>query len=474
MPRPSVQAIVLAAGKSSRFKSETSKLLFTLCGQEMILYPLKTLQDLGIPTTLVIGYKKEQVKLLLENHLFEALSYAEQHQQLGTGDAVASTIATWYHDHILVLNGDMPLVQPSLVQELIDKHTATDAAVTFIIAHNDDASFSGYGRLVTQDGITKIVEARDFQGDPHQACFINAGIYIFRKDFLKRYITSLKKHDNSQELYLTDLIEIASANKQTVSTVTAPFDVVRGVNTLKELWAAEQIKRSMIIEHWMAQGVRFAYAQSTHIDVDVTIGAGTCIGAGAQILSGTRIGKNTQVGPYACIKNSIIGDAVTIQSHSVITDATIREGCTVGPFANVHHSIVGAKSVVGNFVEVNKSSIANNTKVKHLSYIGNAEIGSDVNIGAGTVICNYNGVTKNTTVIENNVFIGSNNALIAPVTIAHHSMTAAGSVITESVPPHALAIARAQQVNKEGYAHKLRGSISVKAATKTKDSNASE
>jgi bifunctional UDP-N-acetylglucosamine pyrophosphorylase/glucosamine-1-phosphate N-acetyltransferase len=308
-----------------------------------------------------------------------------------------------------------------------------------------------------------------------QDCFVNAGIYVFKKDFLKKYVTSLAPHENSNEIYLTDLIEIAHKNKLTVSTVNAPFDTVRGVNTLKELWAAEQIQRSAIIEHWMSQGVRFSYAQSTHIDVDVTIGSGTCIEAGVQLLSGTRIGKQCTVKSYACIKNSILSDQVTIQSHTVVTDATIGELCVVGPFAHIHNnSVIGSESIIGNFVEVTKSSIAHKTKIKHLSYIGNAHIGSYVNIGAGTIICNYNGVTKNTTIIEDHAFVGSNNALIAPVTIAQHAMTAAGSVITDSVPPHALAIARAHQVNKEGYAQRMHGSISIGAAIKEKIHNASE
>lgn len=472
MARAQVQAIVLAAGRSSRFKSDTSKLLFTLCGQEMIIYPLKTLQELAIPVTLVVGYKKDHIKRLIEHHSFDSISYVEQSHQLGTGDAVASTANSWYADHVLVMNGDMPLIQPELIHELIQVHTNKEAAMSFVVAHNSDPiSSAGYGRIVTHDNNTAIIEARDFKGDPAVDCFINAGIYIFRREFIKKYITTLRTHENSQELYLTDLVDIASRQKLPIATINAPFDTVRGVNTLKELWIAEQIKRAEIIEHWMSQGVRFTCAQSTHIDINVSISAGTCIDTGAQILSGTRIGKHSYIMPFSYIKNSVLGEQVTVHSHSVITDTTIGDRAQVGPFAHIHNNNnIGSGSVVGNFVEVSRTAIAHDTKIKHHSYIGNAHIGARVNIGAGTIICNYNGVTKNTTVIEDDAFIGSNNALIAPVKVAHHAMTAAGSVITEDVPAHALAIARATQVNKENYATRLRRSVNVDAAVKIHES----
>lgn len=472
MTRAQVQAIVLAAGRSSRFKSDTSKLLFTLCGQEMIIYPLKTLHGLGIPFTLVVGYKKDHMKRLVEHYNFEGVMYTEQPHQLGTGDAVASTASTWNAENILVMNGDMPLIQPSLIKELIEAHFSNNAAMSFVMAHNNDpATSSGYGRIVTQDGIMSIVEARDFKGDPSVDCFVNAGIYMFRRDFIKKYITTLRTHENSQELYLTDLVEIASRQGLPIATVIAPFDTVRGVNTLKELWIAEQIKRAEIIEHWMNQGVRFSCAQATHIDINVSIGAGTCIDTGVQILAGSRIGKHSHIMPFSVVKNSVLGEQVMVHSHSVIIDTTVGDHAQVGPFAHIHHNNnVGSGTVVGNFVEVSRSAIAHDTKIKHHSYIGNAHIGARVNIGAGTIVCNYDGVTKNTTVIEDDAFIGSNNSLIAPVTVGHHAMTGAGSVITEDVPPHALAIARAQQVTKPDYATKLRNSVTVGAAVKANGS----
>jgi len=467
----SLQAIVLAAGTSSRFKSETPKLLFTLCGQEMLLYPLKALQRLSIPITLVIGHRKELIKRFVEQHQFEALSFVEQKQQLGTGHAVAATMPTWYADNILVMNGDIPLITPQLIHELIEQHEKSHAAVSFIIAHNSDpSSAAGYGRVVTHDGHISIVEMRDFNDDPSAYPFVNAGVYIFQKDFLRRHINSLKTHENSREIYLPDLIEIASKQGLPVTTITAVFDHIRGINTLKELWIAEQIKRAEIIEHWMLHGVRFTYAQSTHIDIDVEIGEGTCIESGVQLLAGTRIGRQCHIGSFSSIKASVLAPHVTIKDHSIISNATIGESAQVGPFAYIHNNTnISAEAVVGFCVEVSKSSLEQKTKVKHLSYIGNGQIGPRVTIGAGTVFCNYDGKNKHTTSVEHDAFIGSNTSLVAPVTVGHHAITAAGSTITQDVPPHALAIARSRQENKDGYAHKIRGSVPVAGAVKMEE-----
>jgi len=471
MTRKTLQAIILAAGRSSRFKSETSKMLFTICGQEMILYPLKTVQSLSIPLLLVVGYRKESIRRLVDQHGFEAITYIEQNQQLGTGHAVAATMSAWYAHDILVMNGDIPLVTPQLIRELIEQHESSKAVVSFLVAHNSDPSSSvGYGRVVQHDNCISIVENRDFTGDPHVHSFVNAGIYLFQRDFLKQHISSLKTHENSREIYLPDLIEIASKQGLKVTMVTASFDHIRGINTLKELWIAEQIKRAEIIEYWMSQGVRFTHAQSVHIDLDVEIGDGTCIESGVQLFFKTRVGRQCHLGAFSSVKNSVLANHVVLKSHSIVEDATIGESAVLGPFAYVHdNSSIGARSVVGFCVEVSKSSVDQVTKIKHLSYIGSGHIGSKVTIGAGTVFCNYDGKNKNITIVEDGTFIGSNNSLVAPVTIGHDAMTGAGSTITQNVPPYTLAIGRARQDNKEGYVHKIRGSVHIAGAIKTED-----
>lgn len=461
-----VQAIVLAAGKSSRFKTGTTKLAYTLCGKEMVLYPLTVLQQLSLPTTMVVGYQKEVLKTIIDAAQVQ-VTFVEQNEQKGTGHAVTLTKEQWTADHILVMNGDVPLVTVELIQNLIEKHCAKDAVVSCVVSHNADPSLTGYGRVVTENGITSIVEAKDFTGDATATCCINAGIYIFKRSFLEQYTEQLTPNNNAKEIYLTDLIGIASKAGLPLELVYAPFDMTRGINTLKELWTAEHIKRSELIEYWMDRGVHFTAAQTTHIDCDITIGAGTCIEAGVQITAGSHIGENCFIDAFSLIQNSVLASHVTIKPHSIVQDSTVASQAEIGPFAHIRsNSSIGAQSVIGNFVEINRSSVAEKTKIKHLAYAGDAQIGSHVNIGAGTIIVNYNGVTKNKTVIEDHAFIGSNNSLIAPVTIAKHAMTAAGSTITDDVPENALAIARARQVNKEGYAQKVRSTPFI-AAVKT-------
>lgn len=458
MPSALVQAVILAAGKSSRFRTDTTKLAFTLAGQAMILYPVKLLASLNIPITLVIGYQKEVVKnIIAQQALIDNISFVEQHETRGTGHAVRCTKDQWYADHILVMNGDMPLINEAVIKNLIEAHISDNAAITFVTAHNTDPSLEGYGKVIKEDTNIRIIEARDFNRGTTQHSFINAGIYLFKRSFLQDAIEQLPVHQNTGELYITDLVHYASHAHEKVSIIEVPFDTVRGVNTLKELWTAEYLKRCEIIAYWMDNGVRFAGPQYTYIDVNVTIGSNTFVGTGAHIVHGSRIGDNCHIDAFSIISNSILHNHATILSHSVIKDAEIESHATVGPFAHLrNNTIIEHHATVGNFVEATKTTLGSYSKVKHLSYIGNAIIGSQVNLGAGTITCNYDGHTKHTTVIENNVHIGSNNALIAPITIGESAITAAGSVITESVPPNALAIGRARQVNKENYAQRLR------------------
>jgi len=451
-----IQAIVLAAGKSTRFNTGKSKLLETICGQAMILYPTKLLHRLGLETTLVVGYQKDAVKETVTNVLNDTVTFITQEEQRGTGHAIACTQEQWHKDHILIMNGDMPLVDKKLLDELYEKHIKTDAAISFVIAHNSDPRL-GYGRVITADDKIAIVEAAHFKGDTQEHGFVNAGVYLAKRSFLQECINLIEQNPEKKEFYITDLVHIASNRNLTVSTVNAPFDIVRGVNTMQELWAAEHIKRAELVRHWMKHGVRFSAPQSVHIDWQVTIGAGTRIGAGVHLLQGSHIGMNCTIKEFTIIRNSTIADNVTINSHCVIKESAIDSWCTVGPFAHLRNQAELREEVeIGNFVEVKQSTIGTQTKAKHLAYLGNAEIGKKVNIGAGTITCNHNGVIKQETTIKDNAYIGSNNTLVAPITIEEHAFTAAGSVITENVPAQALAIGRARQINKEGYAKKLR------------------
>lgn len=450
-----LQAIVLAAGKSTRFKTGNTKLLEKLCGQEMIVYQTKLLSSLTIKTTVVVGYQKEAIQNVINTAHNHTISFATQEEQKGTGHALLCTAEQWDKEHILIMNGDMPLIPEEVIRTLCDAHLESNAAISFIKSHLDDTKHS-YGRVVTNDGITRIIEAKNFTLDPHEHCWINAGIYIIKTSFLRASISELKKDAISQEFYITDLVEIASLKGDAITTVSVPFDQVRGINTLQELWATEHIKRSEIIRQWMERGVRFEAAHNAYIDLHVVIEAGTFIGAGVHISGYSVIGNNCILHHGSTINASTIGSNTTIHPYSVISDSTIQENAFIGPFAHIReHAEIGNDVTIGNFVEVKQSTIGDKTKAKHLSYLGNAEIGNHVNIGAGTITCNHNGVSKHKTTIEDYAYIGSNNTLIAPIIIGEGAFTAAGSVITHNVPSSALAIGRSRQVNKEGYANEL-------------------
>lgn len=465
-----VQAIVLAAGKSSRFNTTKSKLAHVICGQEMISYPISLFQQLHIPTTVVVGYQKEIILEIIQKngHKYgQLVTPIEQTIPQGTGHALMCTKDTWRADHILIINGDMPLLTTAIISEVINTHISKNAAVTFVTAHNTDPDAGGYGRVVTEKDSIRIVEARDFTGDTQLNCCVNAGIYLIKKSFLEQKIEQLKKNERAQEWYITDLIQAASDAREIVETVEVPFDRVRGVNTLKELWIAEHIKNSEIIEYWMTQGVRFTAPHTVHIDTHVTIGKDTVIGSAVQLRGNTIIGSNCIIDASSIITDAQIGNNSVINSHTIITNSHVFDSVQVGPFAHVkNQSIIGQEAQIGNFVEVTKTHMGPKSKAKHLAYLGNAEIGSRVNIGAGAIICNYNGVSKHTTTIKDGAFIGSNTALCAPVTIGEDAIIAAGSVISQDVPQDALAIARSKQVTKEEYAPKLKARL--KAACENK------
>jgi bifunctional UDP-N-acetylglucosamine pyrophosphorylase/glucosamine-1-phosphate N-acetyltransferase len=456
MNKQTIQAIVLAAGKSTRFNTDKSKLLTPLCGQELILYPLKALAVLEIPITVVVGHQKEQLITLIQDKNFNNLSFIEQKEQKGTGHAVLITKDLWHADNILIINGDMPLVSSDIINKLITEHQTQNATLSFVTAHNPDPTLTGYGRVIKEKNSVRIVEDKHFTGDKTQPCYINAGIYLIKREFLKDSIQRLKPNTQSGEIYLTDLIELACADNKTVTLVDAPFDSIRGINTLKELWIAEQIKRAELINYWMERGVYFPMAQTVHIDSDVEIGKDTIIDAGVQLSKGTRIGKGCRIAAYSILSNALVHDSVTIYAHSVIANSEVYSGATIGPQAHVHNSIVHINAQIGNFVEISRATIGAQSKAKHLTYLGDAHIGSQVNIGAGTITCNYNGVTKNKTYIGDNTHIGSNNSLVAPLVVGKDVITGAGSTITQEVPDGALAIARAYQVNKENYAKQLK------------------
>lgn len=446
----SYQALILAAGRSRRFNTTQSKLTHTICGQKMIVYPFIVCDQLAIPTICVIGHQKEEIVNALTQASCMPPVYVEQKEQKGTGHAVACSQAWWDAENILIMNGDMPLVTGAILQALINRHERAQATVTFAVT--DAPGGSHYGRVVRRDSHIAIVEAPHCTEELLKITRVNAGIYIFKRAFLETQLPLLPHHNND-EIYITDLIEIACKRHEKIEMVEVPYERVQGINTLAELSIARRIKQQEVISYWMNQGVNIMDPESTSIDVNVSISRDSCVEPGVILEGTTSIGKNCTIGAYSIIKNSTIFDDCIVKSHCVIDASTVKEKAQIGPFAHLrNHAMVQEQAIIGNFVEVNQSSIGAKTKAKHLSYLGNAQIGTGVTIGAGTITCNYNGVTKETTIIHDNAFVGCNSSLVAPVIVGSNSIVAAGSVITQEVPVDALALARARQVNKEQYA----------------------
>jgi len=370
-----MQAIILAAGKSSRFNTGNTKLSFTLCGQEMIAYPAKLLSAMNVPMTLVVGFQQETIKDIIKKYAIEKTTFVEQEKQLGTGHALMCSQHTWTEDHILVLNGDIPLITHDVINALCTHHTTHDAAVSFITTYSSDNSAEGLGRVIKKDNTIEIIEARNCTTEDFTQLPLNAGIYLFNRQFLETTLLSLTPNEKTGEIYITDLIKYASDKKLTVTTINASFDNVRGVNTLKELWAAEHIKRSELLTYWMNKGVRFAAALNVCLDLDIEIGAGTFIGTGAILLNGTRIGKNCIINAFSYISNTTIHDNVEIKPHSAICDSLIHQGCQVGPFAHLNKSIIQDNVIIGNFIEVKNSTIGED-KTIYFACLG-GEMGSE-------------------------------------------------------------------------------------------------
>ncbi len=450
----STQAIVLAAGNSSRFNNGNTKQLEPICGQPMIIYVLKVLSLLNIPTILVVGKHEEKIKEAVKRFNLNNITYVRQEEQLGTGHAVNCTKSYWNRDNIFILNGDIPLITENILEKLYRKHTNQQAIISFLSSTVLDPL--GYGRVIEKNNHISIVEERDCTEEQKDICLINSGLYLVNKMFLEENIDKITK-SASGEYYITNLVNMSSVQGNKTQSIFIPYDYVRGVNTLEELWVVEQLKRSELIKKWMSKGVRFNFPQNTHLDYDVEIGAGTVIGAGVQLCSGTKLGERCSIGAFSVIEGSEVQDNTIIHPHSVIQNSALGKSNEVGPFARIRGNAVTDDCVViGNFVEVKHSQISSNVKAKHLSYIGDTFIGQNSNIGAGTITCNHDGVNKHKTEIGDNAYIGSNNTLIAPIKIGNGAYTAAGSTLNKDVPADSLAIGRARQEVKPGYAKKLR------------------
>jgi bifunctional UDP-N-acetylglucosamine pyrophosphorylase/glucosamine-1-phosphate N-acetyltransferase len=448
--------VILAAGLGTRMRSKRAKVLHRAGGLalvEQVVAAARTLAPYG-HIVVVTGHQAEVVEELLQPL---GIGFVRQDGQKGTGHALASCRDAVPHDGLLtVLYGDTPLLTAATLGRLRDAQTDSGAAATLIATTLEDPT--GYGRILLNDkgDVTQIVEEKASTPEQRKIRLINSGIYCFESELLWKHIGEIDPNPVSGELYLTDMAEILALHGHSVRPMHVDDSTeLLGINTRVELAAADRILRARKNEELMLSGVTIERPETVTIDPHVQAGTDTIIEPFVRLLGATHIGEDCRIGAGAVLENAILADGVYVLPYSVIGDSRIDNGAHVGPFARLReHAHVGHDARVGNFVELKKTHLGNGSKSQHLAYLGDAEIGERTNIGAGTIICNYDGVKKHRTTIGARAFVGSNSTLVAPVEVGESSYIAAGSVITDAVPAKALALGRSRQVVKPGWTKK--------------------
>lgn len=448
-------AIVLAAGQGTRMKSKLYKVLHPVCGKPMVQHVVDQVTKVNASKVIsIIGHGAEQVKA----ELGEKSDYALQDEQLGTAHAVmqAKPLLKGNKGTTLVICGDTPLISAETMESLLEHHEKTGAKATILTAYTEDPK--GYGRIIrdTKGHVRRIVEHKDASKEELLVKEINTGTYCFDNEYLFSTIDKVTNDNAQGEYYLPDVIEILQTEGEIVSAYQTPhFEETIGINDRVALSKAEVIMKQKINEKHMRNGVTIIDPSNTYISSDTQIGRDTVIYPGTVINGETMIGEECKIGPFTEIANCNIGNGTVIR-QSVTYDSNIGDGVQIGPFSHVRPaSIIEDDVKIGNFVEVKKTSFGKGSKASHLSYIGDAVVGENVNLGCGSITVNYDGKNKYQTVIENGAFIGCNANLIAPVKVGENAYVAAGSTITKDVPGGALSIARARQTDKEGYVDRL-------------------
>jgi len=456
-----LHVVILAAGKGTRMKSATPKVLHTLAGRPLIEHILASVDHLqASSTTLVVGHGAEHVQAALATR--PTLQYVIQSPQLGTGHALlqAEPVLRGRKGNVLLLYADVPLLETGTLMRLLEAHRNSKAAMTVLTAELADPY--GYGRIVRdeQGQIGRIIEERDASADQRTIREINSGIYALSMNSLFEHLHRLATDNAQGEYYLTDLVAMYRQEDLRVDGLCLESaDELRGVNSRLDLAELSQIVRQQKNRQLMIGGVTLEDPATTYVDIDVTVGADTVLGPGVRLEGRTTIGERCRIHAGARLTNAVVDNDVVVLDYSVIVDSRVGEGAAVGPMAHIRpQSIIGPAARVGNFVELKKTSLGKGSKANHLAYLGDATIGEGVNIGAGTITCNYDGVAKHPTVIEDGVFIGSDSQLIAPVTIGKDAYVGAGSSIASDVPAGSLAIARSRQIIKAGWATKRKAS----------------
>ena len=446
-------AIILAAGKGTRMKTELPKCAFPLLKKPMVTYIIEALESINIDQIIcVVGHKKE----VLQDILKDRVKYAIQEEQLGTVHAVKCAL-DFIDDngYTIILPGDTPLIDKEILDQLIEVHKSNknDFTIGTIVLDNP----FGFGRIVrdSSNSVLRIVEEKDASEEERKIKEINTGLFLVDNKLLKKALLEIKNNNAKGEYYLTDIVEILSKEAKIGTFTIKDTYKLNGINDLYTLSLVEKQFREAILKKHMLNGVNIVNPETVTIGNDVTIEAGTTIYQGSLILGKTSIGRNCVVGPNSEIFNSTLKDGSKLL-HSVCYDSTLEENSSVGPFSHIRmNTVVGQDNRIGNFVEMKNSVIGPKTNVAHLTYVGDTDCGGGVNFGCGTVTVNYDGKNKYRTTIGDNVFIGCNSNLIAPVNIGSESFIAAGSTITDSIDENDFAIARAKQVTKKGYAKKF-------------------
>jgi bifunctional UDP-N-acetylglucosamine pyrophosphorylase / glucosamine-1-phosphate N-acetyltransferase len=449
-----VQALVLAAGKGTRMKSGRAKVLHQVLGVPLLEHVLRAVESVGAsPLTVVVGHQAESVEAAFAGR---GLSFVRQDPPLGTGHAVQSAREAFgaHPTHtVLVVNGDLPLLRAETLHSLLAAHRRSRASATLLTVELPEPG--AYGRVLRDEtgGVRAIVEAKDASPSERQVREINAGLYAFEVPALLQVLGGLQPQNAQGEYYLTDVVGLLRAAGHVVGAVRAedPAEAL-GVNSVAELAEAGGLLRRRRLQEMMAAGASVEDPDSTHVGLDVTVEADAVLRPYTFLEGRTEIGAGAVVGPFVRLVDTVVGPGAQILDHCVIRQSVVEAGASVGPFAHIRpESRVGRGAKVGNFVELKKASLGDGSKAPHLSYVGDATVGPSVNIGAGTITCNYDGTHKHPTHIEAGAFIGSDTTLVAPVTVGEGAYVAAGSTITEDVPPGALALGRSRQVTKPGW-----------------------
>ena len=434
-------AVILAAGQGTRMKTKLAKVLHPVVGKPMVLYALETVKGVqpNVPTILVVGHGAEQVRAAVGARAL----FVEQRAQLGTGHAVlqAREVLRGKSDAVFVSYADMPLMRVETLKKLADLHVSSRATITMLTLVSDDSM--AFGRVLrdANNHVLGVVEERDATPEQLAIRELNCGVYCFDADWLWDHVTQLKPMGKNNEYYLTDLVAMAvKENRALEAVVLHDASEMLGINTRVQLAQAEKIMRERINAALMLSGVTLIDPATTYIETNVVVGEDTVIEPNTHLRGKTRVGANCRIGPNAIIRDSQIGDECEIVA-SDITGAVIEERVHIGPFSRLRPGAHIAREVyIGNYGEVKNSFVGERSHIGHFSYIGDAELGKHVNIGAGTITCNYDGKQKNRTVIGDDAFIGSDTMLIAPVTIGARARTGAGAVVNKDIPPDSLAV----------------------------------